>query len=370
MPTIDADCHVIETERAWDYLDESEKQYRPMLLTGTTESGVEKRFWLIDGKLRPRQASADPNIGGSKDSLSGRGQIPPAARLLDDVSLRLAHMDELDVDIQVLYPTIFLTPIAQHVEAEVALCKSYNRWLADIWSQSNDRLRWVVVPPLMDIDASISELRFGKENGACGIFMRGIELDRLMVDPYFHPMYEEAQRLDMPLCVHAGVGSSYWAGIFSAKDYTANKTTEISAEAFSRNKLAGISAFNSMLTHKVPDLLPNMFPRLRVGFIELSASWLPYVVTDLRRRLERGGDSLGDDPLGDARFYVACQTNDDLPHILRHVGENNLVIGSDYGHSDTSSELEALRNLKKNGELAPAVVDKILQDNPKALYGL
>ncbi len=56
--------------------------------------------------------------------------------------------------------------------------------------------------------------------------------------------------------------------------------------------------------------------------------------------------------------------------MLKYSGEDNIVIGSDYGHADTSSEIEALRNLKKNGELKAEVIDKILYDNAKALYGL
>ena len=43
---------------------------------------------------------------------------------------------------------------------------------------------------------------------------------------------------------------------------------------------------------------------------------------------------------------------------------------SDYGHADTSTELEALRNLPKTSPLEPRVIKKILEDNPKALYGL
>lgn len=62
--------------------------------------------------------------------------------------------------------------------------------------------------------------------------------------------------------------------------------------------------------------------------------------------------------------------DDDLPYVLQYAGEDNLVIGSDYGHADTSSELEPLRHLKQEGKVPPRVVDKILDDNARALYGL
>jgi len=74
--------------------------------------------------------------------------------------------------------------------------------------------------------------------------------------------------------------------------------------------------------------------------------------------------------LPENRMYVACQTDDDLPYLVETVGEDSLVIGTDYGHADTSSEIDALRKLQTSGVVPPAVVHKILEDNPKALYGL
>jgi predicted TIM-barrel fold metal-dependent hydrolase len=56
--------------------------------------------------------------------------------------------------------------------------------------------------------------------------------------------------------------------------------------------------------------------------------------------------------------------------VLKYSGEDQLVIGTDYGHNDTSSEILALRKLKEDGAVPPEVVNKILDDNARALYGL
>jgi len=56
--------------------------------------------------------------------------------------------------------------------------------------------------------------------------------------------------------------------------------------------------------------------------------------------------------------------------VLQYAGEDNLVIGSDYGHNDTSSEIQALRNIREKGGVEPRIIDKILDDNARALYGL
>ncbi len=46
-----------------------------------------------------------------------------------------------------------------------------------------------------------------QSHGACGVFMRGHEGEWLLSDPALFPIYQEAERLDLPICVHAGTGS-------------------------------------------------------------------------------------------------------------------------------------------------------------------
>ena len=55
--------------------------------------------------------------------------------------------------------------------------------------------------------------------------------------------------------------------------------------------------------------------------------------------------------------------------MLRYAGEDNLVCGTDYGHTDQASELDALRELGTRTGVSQAVVNKILCDNRTALFG-
>lgn len=341
MPIIDADAHVLETDRTWDYMLESEREFRPRVVATPDDKDTGGESWLIDGRLHGKAR----NVGGD---------TPKESREMADIAARIKHMDALGVDVQVLYPTVFLRPFTQRPEIELALARSYNRWLVDIWKRGNDRLRWVAVLPLFTMDAALAEARWAKENGACGIFIRGLEGERRLSDPYFYPLYEEASRLDLPICVHSATGS------FAVHDFFEREC------GFNKFKLAVVGAFHSVLF----DGIPERFPNLKFGFIEVSAQWIPYALHDIARRLQRRGRRLGKNILRDSRIYVACQTDDDLPYVLGYSGPDNLVIGSDYGHADTASELDALRTLKQTGELGAKVIDKILDDNPRALYGL
>ena len=45
---IDADAHVVETERVWDYLDASEQRYRPTLVA--SPDNPQRQIWMLDGE--------------------------------------------------------------------------------------------------------------------------------------------------------------------------------------------------------------------------------------------------------------------------------------------------------------------------------
>jgi len=356
MTVIDADCHVIECEDTWQFFDEAEAKYAPLYLTGANG----RRYLSIDGRLR-NGTSDDPagrNVPGkqeAREEMAGFSRTTEAMRTMRDIPGRLRHMDELGVDVQVLYPTTMaLGQVSPRPEVDVAMSRSYNRWLAQRYDESKGRLRWIAVPGVLNMNEALTQVQWSVDQGACGVMLRGFEGNRLVTDPYFFPLYEEAQELGVPICIHAGQANPTYASI-------------IAGFAWSNAKVPVISAFHHLLYNEIP----AKFPHLRFGFIEVAAGWVPYMLTDLRRRMIRDGRTpLGDHPLADNRMYVSCQTNDDLEYIVQQVGEDNLVIGSDYGHSDTSSELEALKTLQQETDLPAHVVQKILSDNPAALYGI
>jgi predicted TIM-barrel fold metal-dependent hydrolase len=136
--------------------------------------------------------------------------------------------------------------------------------------------------------------------------------------------------------------------------------------------MIAIAAFRALAEHGVPD----KFPKLRVGFIETGASWIPYLHTDLMaKKLRRTflPIEVKEDLFRKYRFYVACDSKDDLPYILKCGTEDSLMIGTDYSHADQSAEIEALDIIERrgaNGEIPASVARKIVEDNPRRFYGL
>ena len=211
MKTIDSDAHVVESAHTWNYLDASEKQYRPVSLETREEAGVKLQFWLIDGKVRDCAFRHSPRLsltslpsaraGGSKITRS-------RARWAMSIFAWLTWIAPAST-VQVLHNTIFIESVTDRPGVEVALYKSWNRWLADIWRQSNQRLRWSCMAPTLSMPDALDQIRFGKENGACAVLMRPVEGHRLLCDPYFYPIYDEASRLDMAIAIHIANGNKW-----------------------------------------------------------------------------------------------------------------------------------------------------------------
>lgn len=349
MPIIDADTHVDESEATWRTLEESGSKYTPLTVVppeaapeGVTRGG---RWWVVDSKLQPRAVRDEEH------------HPPLVARELQDVDVRLRDMDRMGVDVQVIFPTFFIRyDNATDAAADAALATSYNRWLAERCAPTNGRLRWAAVLPLLDVDKAVEELRWAKAHGACGFFKRGYDLEKKVSDPYFFPIYEEAAALNLPACIHTGHPG------FPSREWDRGFPI--------------MAAFTAVVAAR----LPEKFPHLRFGFIEAGASWVPYALSQLRvvQRSDRLHEraqifSWGEDLFRSNRLFVAIDPEDDIEYLLRLGAEDNLMIGTDYCHSDISANVNALEEVKgwaEQGRIRDVVAHKILETNPQTFYGL
>ena len=269
-------------------------------------------------------------------------------------------MDMRGVDTEVVFPTLLLGYLPVEVDLEVAICAAYNRYLARAWEQGGDRLRWVVVPPLRDMQASVREIETARDHGAVGVFFRGAEGERSLAESYFFPVYEAANRLGMAICIHTGAG--------------APEITKVFDRSFSHNlphvRSLPLFAFRDLVAHKIPE----RFPELRFGFIEASASWVPYVLHHLERssgaKLNSGGDAdaameWGPKLFRDYRLYIAAEADEDLAYLLTHIGEDNIDHGLGlrppgsiqrrwYGGCDAPQEKHIAGGDRKNSLRQPA----------------
>ncbi len=357
---IDADTHISEGAAMWALMDKAMQPRRPIMLQvpGDTLYGNRDAFWLIDGEIYPKPAGKGSFalVTPSEQTVqAGRKDSTPSTREMTDITGRLADMKKLNTAMQIVYPTLFLVYNTKDKELEVALCRAYNRFLAQAYEQSGGLMKWVVVLPFQSMNVAIDEIRFAKDRGAVGIFFRGMEGDYTLDHPDLFPVYEEAQKHNMSICVHTGCGVKEVLQMF---DLARNHT-------FGHTRVMPLLGFRDLVANKIPE----RFPGLRFGFIEAAAGWAPFLVHIIRRLLkEKFHYASSAEMFHENRLYIACEADEDIPYIAKCTGEDHLLIGSDYPHNDPSREDQFVNALNVREDISPALRQKILYDNPRTFY--
>src|SRR4030081_2466169 len=160
---IDADGHVLEPVNLWDdYIDPAFRDRRP------------QRFVDSDGKDRLK---IDGMAFGGKKGIGALGAVGARDGVVCDDTLayedgrpggfdphkRIPDMDLDGIDAAFLYPSVGLFAGAVREPALAgAMCRAYNRWLADYCHPYPDRLFGVAMLPMQSIELAIEEMRFAR----------------------------------------------------------------------------------------------------------------------------------------------------------------------------------------------------------------
>ena len=271
---IDADTHIAESEGMWRLFDQDMYLRRPVMVAAPDDT-LYRDFnvlWLIDGNIFPKAAGK----GGfriitptASKREAGRTDISLGCREITDVDARLADMDKAGVAVQVIYPTLFLIHVTDDVELQVALCGAYN----NTWPRCmTSHARAFVGSPSCRCTASTNpskQMHEAKLNGAVGIFFSGIVGALTLNNPHFFPIYAEAEKLGLPVCVHTGQSCRHLLDFF---DLELNGT-------FAASHLPPLIGFRDLVASEIPE----KFPGLKFGFLEVSASWVPFLYHHLKR---------------------------------------------------------------------------------------
>ena len=343
---IDADTHIVEEAPVWDMIAQQDIDIRPRIVR-TEPDGASPgvfatgQYWLIDGELYGKGGQALINyVDGTRNFL--------------DPDARIAQMDEWNIAAQIVYPSIFLGLTAKTPRTELALARSYNRWMGDICGRYPGRFRFVAVPSTQNIAESVKDMAEWKDKGACGVLLRGYENDKLLGHKHFWPLYKRASELDLPICIHIGQGSRHMRNIEGGGGNAIGIAVP--------NLLAFASIVNSTI--------PDEFPTLKFGIIESGSEWASFAMSRAQRyRARYGVPNHSEKMLADGRMYITCEAHEDLAQIVKIVGEDSLMLGTDYGHSDTSTELRAHSMLEERSGLSSVLTRKMTRDNAMRFYG-
>jgi predicted TIM-barrel fold metal-dependent hydrolase len=276
-------------------------------------------------------------------------------------------MDKHGVEAAVLFPTAGLG-LSRIVEPElaVAVCHAYNSFLAEeVCRVSPDRLKGVAMLPVHDVPMAVQELRRAvTELGMVTAMVPALGMRRPLGHPEFYPLYEEAQRLDCLVSVH-GVPHDrrYFVDLL---DYF----IDVHTVGFPVSLIIQLA---NMIYRGVPEL----FPRLRLAFLEAGCTWVPYMMDRMDEEYEKRGEVEApllkrkpSDYIKSGRFYFTCEAGETLlPQVLGMVGEDAIMYASDWPHWDTDFP-ESIHTLQERKDLSDRAKQKILRENALRAYKL
>jgi len=204
---IDADGHILEPLDLWDrYMDPAYRERAPRLIIG--DNGKERL--LVEGKIL-----GNPKGLGRLGAVGARDGSVPADTMMYkdgrpggfDPHERIKDLDLDGIDAAFLYPSIGLfSGAVQDPKLAAAMCRAYNRWLADYCKPYPDRLFGIAMLPMQSVDLAIEEMRFArKQLGMKGGFLRPNPYNGRMANhPDYDPFWAEAQELDFSIGFHEG----------------------------------------------------------------------------------------------------------------------------------------------------------------------
>ncbi len=282
----------------------------------------------------------------------------------------LNAMDTEGIDVSIVFRTLAgqVTTIDDMEPAfAAALCRAFNRWLFDFCKSDAQRLKLAAIVPLQEPALAIEEARFAvRELGAVALVLPSQPIKgRTLYDRDYDPLWAAAQQMDVAIAFH-GIHAGYSEHL--ARRYLDNL---VLGQAVGQ-PVELMLALGSVLTGGVL----SRFPQLRMAFLKGNCSWLPWWLWALDERWEKWADrdyfQQQEKPseLFARQCFISIEPDEPFAsHVVAELGDDNLVLSSDWPHDD-SSYPHAVDNFLAQPPLSAETKRKVLWDNCARLYGV
>ena len=276
-------------------------------------------------------------------------------------------MEEHDIELAFCFPTGSGNVAKnQEIPFQIAVTRACNTHFAKEYNALSDRVSCVGVLPMRSPQDAADELKHAAvELGLKGFEILPTGLPFALGETFYDPIYAEAERLGVVLGVHGTRNTSRELGASSLSTFS-----EVHFYAFTAGVLL---QFTSIVCHGVP----LRFPNLKLAFLEIGATWLPYYLDRLDEHWEKRGKyempllaKKPSDVVRESNIYFSLESGESqLAATVDYLGAEHFVYASDVPHWDTEFP-DNLQHLRNHPELSEEVKEKILHKNAKALFGL
>jgi predicted TIM-barrel fold metal-dependent hydrolase len=380
LQTIDVDQHLFESRTTWsDYIDPAHRD--DALSITDDDAGWPWLAWR-GNRLTPIEVPIPERsslIGDDRQRrLRGDRAPAPFEELVPETyrltGARLASLDQFGLDAAVLFPNYGLLweqRLATDRDAQRANARAYNRFVADSVADGAGRLFGVSHVVLHDPAWAVEEIRRVRADGLRLAMIAPAPVDgKPLSHPDFDPVWGAFS--------DEGVAPVFHVSEFESPLHPAWRTGE--AED-------GEQLFDSIFLYLAPAVaLANLilngvlerFPDMRLGVVELTASWVPSFLLHID-----GASDFYTQRHGEPFHLLAERPSDyflrqvrvaalpyEMPHrLVPKVGDDTFMIGSDWPHAEGVADPRAAAE-RAVGTLTGAARANLLGANAAWLLGL
>ena len=380
VPIIDVDQHLFESRTTWSEF--IEPAHRADALTITDDQRGWPWLTWRDERLTPLDVPIPErsSLIGDDRLLRMRGDRAPASfdesvpDTYRSAAARLASLDEFGLDAAVMFPNYGLLweqRLASDRVAQRANARAYNRFVAGVCADGEERLFGVAHVMLHDTDWAVDEIARVRAEGVRLAMIAPAPVDgKPLSHADFDPVWAK--------CSDQGVAPVFHVSDFESPLHPAWRQGEPED---------GERLFDSIFLYLAPavalaDLILNgtleRFPELRVGVVELTASWVPHFLLHIDGAsdfyAQRHGEPYRRLAARPSEYFLRQVRVAALPYempnrLVPRVGDDTYMIGSDWPHAEGVADPMAAAERAVAG-LSGAARENILGANASWLLGL
>jgi len=294
------------------------------------------------------------------------GELEPIRAEYRNRDARLALMDEQGMEGAIMLPTLGVgmeQALINDLPAAQAVFRAFNRWIDEDWGFAyQERIFAAPYITLSDPANAVSEVEWALERDARFVVMVGGPVMteagfRAPGDPLFDPFWQLVNDSGITVCYHGGE-SSYSKYL---QDWGENGFVE----AFRANAFASMVSADplqdTIASHLALGLFAR-FPNLRIATIEVGSAWVFHLFEKLTKSYGQVPHLFPEDPRETFKrhIWVSPFYEDELGSLLRLVGAEHILMGSDYPHveglAEPSSYIKDLQSFGYSDEQCEAVM--------------
>ncbi|MEX2558206.1 MAG: amidohydrolase family protein [Actinomycetota bacterium] len=250
----------------------------------------------------------------------------------DNPSGRLRAMDREGADRHLLIPGTFaMASTALDASLSVELLGAYNRYIAWYCEADPDRLKASIQVSGADPEWSAGEVKRWSNERCVAAVTVNLPQDLPVDDPDLHPIWSAMDEADLPMLHHS---------FFFEPPYFPGYR-DIWGNAVAARAAAHPWGAQRLVAYLVLSGLFDRFPRLRVGFAEVGAGWLPFWLYRLQGQVDYMRAAIPDmkkevlQYAAEGQIYVGLEFYEAEPlakSIIDVLGEDVLMWQSDFPH--------------------------------------